>query len=105
MRDERPFAFAGLWDRWKPAEGEPLETCTIVTTTPNGLVGRIHDRMPVILPRAEYGLWLDPTFQDVERLRALLRPYSDDEMMAYPVSTQVNNPANDSAEMIAPLTR
>jgi putative SOS response-associated peptidase YedK len=61
--------------------------------------------MPVILPCAEYGLWLDPTFQDVERLQAVLRPYSDDEMVAYPVSTQVNNPANDFPEMIAPLTR
>jgi len=105
MRDARPFAFAGLWDRWQPAEGEPLETCTIVTTTPNALVGRIHGRMPVILPRAEYGLWLDPTFQDVERLQAVLRPYSDDEMVAYPVSTQVNNPANDSPDLLAPLIR
>ena len=103
MRDARPFAFAGLWDRWLPAEGEPLETCTIVTTTPNALVGRIHDRMPVILPRAEYGLWLDPTFQNVELLQDVLRPYSDDEMVAYPVSTQVNNPANDSPDLLAPL--
>jgi len=50
MREARPFAFAGLWDRWQPAEGAPIETVTIVTTVPNTLRGRIHDRMPVILP-------------------------------------------------------
>ena len=105
MRDARPFAFAGLWDRWQPAEGELLETCTIVTTAPNALVGRIHDRMPAIVPQAEYALWLDPTVRDVNRLQSVLRPYADDEMMAYPVGTQVNNPANDSADMIAPLAR
>jgi len=104
LRDARPFAFAGLWDRWQPAEGAPVESVTIVTTEPNALVGRIHDRMPVILPGTEYGLWLDPAVKDVERLQALLRPYPEDEMLAYPVSTQVNNPANDSPDMIVPLT-
>ena len=74
-----------------------------MTTAPNALVGRIHDRMPAIMPSAEYGLWLDPAVQDVERLQALLRPYPDDEMLAYPVGTQVNNPANDSPDVIAPL--
>ena len=103
MRDARPFAFAGLWDRWQPAEGAPVETVTIVTTAPNALVSRIHDRMPAILPTTEYGLWLDPAVQDVERLQALLRPYPEDEMLAYPVGTQVNNPANDSPDVIAPL--
>jgi putative SOS response-associated peptidase YedK len=103
LRDARPFAFAGLWDRWQPAKGAPVETVTIVTTAPNALVGRIHDRMPVILPNTEYGLWLDPAVQDVERLQALLRPYPEDQMLAYPVSTHVNNPANDFPDMIAPL--
>lgn len=103
MRDGRPFAFAGLWDRWQPTEGAPVETVTIVTTEPNALVGRIHDRMPVILPSMEYGLWLDPAVQDIERLHALLRPYPEDEMLAYPVGTQVNNPAKDGPDLVAPL--
>jgi putative SOS response-associated peptidase YedK len=103
MRDAQPFAFAGLWDRWQPAEGEPLQTCTNVTTRANELVGRIHDRMPVILPPATYDLWLDPAVQDVERLEAVLQPYSDEEMMAYPVGTRVNTPANDSPDLIVPL--
>jgi putative SOS response-associated peptidase YedK len=105
MRDARPFAFAGLWDRWQPTEGAPVETVTIVTTVPNALVGRIHDRMPAILPGTAYDLWLDPAVQDVERLHALLRPYPEDEMLAYPVGTQVNNPASDSADLVIPLPR
>lgn len=103
LRDGRPFAFAGLWDRWQPAEGAPVETVTIVTTAPNALVGRIHDRMPVILPSTAYGLWLDPAVTDVERLQALLRPYPDDEITAYPVGTPVNSPANDGPDLIVPL--
>ena len=69
LRDGEPFAFAGLWDRWQPADGQPLETCTILTTTPNEVVQRIHDRMPVILPSSAYSVWLDPTVRDVDRSR------------------------------------
>src|SRR5207237_844513 len=53
-----PFAFAGLWDRWD--KGEPLETCALITTTANAVVGRSHGRMPVILTREDYETWLDP---------------------------------------------
>ena len=98
-----PFAFAGLWDHWAPAEGDPLETCTILTTTPNSLLQPIHDRMPVNLPTDAYTLWLDPAMRDVEPVQALLTPYPAEEMVAYPVSTRVNNPAYDAPECIAPL--
>ena len=103
LQNDDPFAFAGLWDRWHPANGQPLETCTILTTTPNELVQKIHDRMPVILPPTVYNLWLDPTIHEVERLQGVLVPYAADEMVAYPVSTRVNSPAYDSPECIAPL--
>jgi putative SOS response-associated peptidase YedK len=103
MRDSRPFAFAGLWDRWQPASGEPIETCAIVTTEPNDVVGRVHGRMPAILSPAAYGLWLGPTCQDVEGLRAVLRPFPAEEMVAFPVGTQVNSPAHDSPDLIVPL--
>ena len=62
----------------------------------------IHDRMPVILPSSAYSLWLDPTVRDVDPLQALLTPYPAEEMIAYPVSTRVNNPAYDSPECIEP---
>ena len=104
MRDKRPFAFAGLWEHWKPIEGEPLETCTIITTEPNDLMAKIHNRMPVILAPQDYDLWLDPTMQQVETLRPLLRPFSSDELVAVPVSTLVNNPRHDVPQCLEPAT-
>jgi putative SOS response-associated peptidase YedK len=77
-----------------------IQSCTILTTTSNEVVGRIHDRMPVILNPTDYDRWLDPSIQEPAVLKPLLRPYSADEMMAYPVSTRVNNPANDSPECV-----
>ena len=103
MADRRPFAFAGVWDRWAPPDGEPVESCTIVTTAPNGLMAPIHDRMPVILPAAAHALWIDPTVREKERLQELLQPFDASSMRAYPVSPRVNNPRNDDRDCIAPL--
>ena len=100
LRDGRPFAFAGLWEHWEGSEGMAIQSCTILTTTSNEVVGRIHDRMPVILNPTDYDRWLDPSIQEPAVLQTLLRPYPADEMMAYPVSTRVNNPANDSPECV-----
>ena len=104
FQDGQPFAFAGLWDRWQRPDGQPLETCTILTTTPNAIVQPIHDRMPVILSPNAYSLWLDPTVHDVEPLQTLRRPHPAEEMTAYAVSTRVNNPANDTPACVLPLT-
>ena len=101
--DARPFAFAGLWERWHKEPGEPLETCTIITTTPNELLTDLHHRMPVILPPDRYGEWLDPRPLVPERLQNLLVPHPAEGMEAYPVSTYVNKPVNDSPECIARL--
>jgi len=98
----KPFAFAGLWDAWRPEAGDLVRSCTIVTTTPNQLMQMIHTRMPVILERDAYAQWLDPTEQLAERLDALLRPFAADEMTAYPVSRYVNRPQNDSPTCIVP---
>jgi putative SOS response-associated peptidase YedK len=97
LKDDRPFAFAGLWDKWKK-NGEPIESCTILTTDANELVAPLHDRMPVIIPRSAYELWLDPKVNDPEMLRPLLVPYPASEMDAYPVSKVVNSPRNEVAE-------
>ena len=102
MRDGAPFAFAGLWDRWEAPEGTVVESCTILTTVPNDLVAQIHDRMPVILPRQEFGLWLDPEVRDPDRLLPLLRAYPAEEMITFPVSRRVSNPANDDPSCIEP---
>ncbi|MBI4842162.1 MAG: SOS response-associated peptidase [candidate division NC10 bacterium] len=102
MLDGRPFAFAGLWEHWEGPEGTVIDSCTILTTTANELVGALHDRMPVILAPQDYDVWLDPAIQEVERLEPLLRPYPAEEMTAHPVSTRVNNPANDSPACVEP---
>ena len=103
LRDGRPFAFAGLWERWAPQDGQPLDSCTILTTVANDLVRPLHVRMPVILDPDAYDLWLDTALRDQERLQPFLRPYPHEEMEAYPVNTRVNNPVNDSPACIAPL--
>jgi putative SOS response-associated peptidase YedK len=80
-----------------------IQSCTILTTTSNEVVGRIHDRMPVILSPTDYDRWLDPSIQEPAVLQTLLRPYPADEMTAYPVSTLVNSPANDNPGCTEPL--
>ena len=104
LRGKQPFAFAGLWEHWQPTDGEPLETCTIITTEPNDLMVPIHNRMPVILAPTSYDQWLDPTFQQAEPLKALLRPYPSEELTAYPVSTLVNNPRHDAPQCLEPVS-
>ncbi len=102
MRDGRPFAFAGLWERWvDPETGQVVESCTLLTTTPNELVETIHDRMPVILQPGDYDRWLDPQVNDPAQLEPLLRPFPADEMTAFPVSTRVNSPRNDDPACIS----
>ena len=103
MRDERIFAFAGLWDRWESPDDGVIETCAILTTAANAVLAPIHDRMPVILPRTEYARWLDPALKDPDSLSPLLVPFPPEEMLAIPVSPRVNAPSTDDEKCIAPL--
>jgi putative SOS response-associated peptidase YedK len=103
VNDGELFAFAGLWERWKDADGRTLETCSILTTTPNSVTSTVHDRMPVILAPDNYDLWLDPGFADAAALSELLRPYDARLMRSYPVSARVSNVANDDAGCTAPV--
>ena len=99
-KDDGVFAFAGLWERWRPApDAESIDTFTILTTTPNELMAPIHNRMPVIVPPDKYQQWLDGAEAQI-----VLRPSSDEQMEAYPVRTNVNRPQTDSAECIEPVT-
>ena len=100
LKDQSPFAFAGLWDNWNSPEGDQLKTACILTTTPNVLVKPIHDRMPVILPQTEYQTWLNPGEVNPEELQPLLIPYPAEGMQAYPVSAYVNSPNNNSPQCI-----
>jgi len=100
LSDGEPFAFAGLWEHWQDATGEEIESCTVLTTEANDLMRPIHNRMPVILEPKNYDLWLNSEATKLELLQPLLHPYPTEEMTAYPVSTVVNKPVNDSAECI-----
>jgi putative SOS response-associated peptidase YedK len=102
LKSRRPFAFAGLWEVWTPPGGEPLHTCTIITTAPNDLCAAIHDRMPAILPPDAWARWLAPEPQGAQALVPLLTPFPAELMEAYPVQPLVNSPANDLPECILP---
>lgn len=100
--DERVFAFAGLWDQWRDADGSAVESCTILTTAPNDLIRSLHDRMPLIVPREHYSLWLDPEVQEVEALTPVMRPFESAELVLYAVGTRVNKPTVDDPACIQP---
>ncbi len=102
LKSRRPFAFAGLWDEWLSPDGGSVRSATIITTEPNELMAAIHNRMPVILPPSAYAQWLDPAPQTPDRLLPLLQPFPAEEMSAHPVSTLVNSPSNDRAELVVP---
>jgi len=117
LTGDRPFAMAGLWSQWRPettqtglsafgsgdgptAEPDTVETFTVVTTEPNGVVEDLHHRMAVILPPEDESRWLSA---DPREARDLLDPYPGAEMEAYPVSSAVGDPANDSPALVEPL--
>jgi putative SOS response-associated peptidase YedK len=106
-RDGRPLVFAGLWERWRPRteDGPRLATCTIITTEANTTVGRVHDRMPALLPPEAWDRWLDPEAgeDDLDRLRALLVPAPDDELELIPVGTLVSDVRNEGPELVEPV--
>ncbi len=101
--DEKPFAFAGLWENWNSPDGSQILSTTIITTQPNDFIRPIHNRMPVILSPNSYSVWLLPGEVDVEELSPLLKPYESENLKAHPVSRLVNNPDNDTLNCILPI--
>ncbi len=100
IKNSKIFSFAGLYDNWKDSVGNELKTFTIITTNSNNTLKPIHNRMPVILEREFEEDWLDVKTHDFDSLKQMLKPYPDDKMIAYAVSTEVNNPSNDNPELI-----
>jgi len=103
MRNGKPFAIAGLWERREESGDPPLETCALITTGANDLLAPVHGRMPVILEARDFDRWLSSPPEDAPLLRTLLCPYPAGEMEAFPVGTRVNRPGNDAPDLIAPL--
>jgi putative SOS response-associated peptidase YedK len=98
MADDKPFAFAGLWDAWKAPDGSWLQSFSIITTDANELMAPVHNRMPVILHPKDYERWLD---RDNERPPVdLLRPYQSAAMVAAPCNTLVGNVKNNGPDML-----
>jgi putative SOS response-associated peptidase YedK len=102
LRDRCLMALAGLWETWRSRAGERVRSFAIVTTSPNGLLAPIHDRMPVILAPENWPAWLGEAPADPGQLKALLVPYPADDMIIWLVDRQVGNVNNKDPELIEP---
>ncbi len=109
-RDGEPMAFAGLWEIWRdPAIDDPdapdvwVRSCVIITTRADALLEPVHDRMPVVLDERVWDTWLDPETDDLAYLESLLEPAPDEWLDMYPVSTRVNSPDNNDADLVRPV--
>jgi putative SOS response-associated peptidase YedK len=102
LTGHRPFAMAGVWDRWEQ-RGEAIESCAVITTVASPLAAEVHHRMPVVLTLDGAGEWLDESTRK-RRAVELMAPYDGADLEYYEVSRYVNSPANDSPDCIAPVT-
>jgi putative SOS response-associated peptidase YedK len=103
LPDEQPFAMAGLWESWHGGAGSQegeLHSCTIITTAANETTREVHDRMPVILDPRDWEAWLDTKSENTPHLQELLTPWQGPTLTLRPVSTKVNNPRNDSPDVL-----
>lgn len=102
MRDGRPFAIAGLWERWQAPDGSLLESCALLTTGASAIVAPVHDRMPVILPPAAFPTWLAGAAPEAALLELISQTVPAEAMAAHPVGMAVNNPLFDDPHCIDP---
>ena len=108
---KRPFyaaakelvAFAGLWEPWMGPNGEEMETACIITTPANRTLRSLHDRMPAVIPREAFDMWLDCAHVEADTAAALLVPAPEDTFVAHEISTAVNRTANDNASLVEPV--
>jgi putative SOS response-associated peptidase YedK len=103
LKEDKPMAFAGIWESWNSPENEKINTVSIVTTEANSLMKDVHHRMPVILGEKSLARWLEGPYDEEELLR-LLEPFDEDKMQIYEVSPEVNKVANDSEELLKPVS-
>jgi putative SOS response-associated peptidase YedK len=101
MLEGEPFALGGLWEAWRPKDGDWLITCAILTTEPNELLAPVHDRMPVIVRAQDYEKWIDPASSSAV-VKKLTEPFDPAAMRAWEIGLLVNDPKIDDARVIAP---
>lgn len=99
VKSEDVFAFAGLYETWKDAEGYPIKTFTIITTEPNEIVAKVHNRMPAIMKKDFEEMWLDKELQDAKKLMELIIPYNPQDMEMKVVSSEINNPNSENQKL------
>lgn len=102
LKNQQAFSLAGLYDVWQK-DDQSVETCTLITTTANGLMNKIHHRMPVIFDSIQTEAWLDQNATETAWLKSMLVPFEEEQMELFPVSTVVNHPRNDSPNTIQPM--
>lgn len=105
LKDNAPFAFAGLWEHWKSrTTGEILETFTIITVPANEICAPLHDRMPAIIVQNDWGKWLGEEVETPDQLKTLLTPFPSGRMECWAVGKRVGSPAFDDPGLIEPVT-
>ncbi|MDI6782816.1 MAG: SOS response-associated peptidase [bacterium] len=104
VKETSLFSFAGLYDIWKDEQENEVKTFTIITTSANSFMAPIHNRMPVILKPENEEVWLNKSVNDIAQLISVLNPYPSESMEGYPVSPAVNNPKNDSEDLVRPIS-
>ncbi len=102
LKDNVPFSFAGLWESWGPKD-KPIDTFTILTTTPNSYMAKVHHRMPVILAPDCWSAWLGETETSPERLKSLCKPFPSKYMTSWAVDPKVGNVKNHGLELVEPI--
>lgn len=101
--DRGVYAMAGIWTTWQNPDGDPVDTCAVITTVPNETLADLHDRMPVILPESAFETWLDPEVTDPEVLQPLLRSAPDDLLEMVPLAPTVNSVRNLGPECLVEI--
>jgi len=99
LKDKGIFAVAGIWEKWKPPEGEAIFSFSVITQPPNGLMESIHDRMPAILLPEQEQIWLDAAIPAEEALK-IIAPFPDELLQAYTVSKKVNKVSENDASLV-----
>lgn len=102
-RDGGTLALAGIWEHWQDADGNEIESCSILVRAANAEVSRVHDRMPVVIAPSAFDLWLDTRAQKPQPLETLIAAQQPPGYDIYPVARAVNSPTNDSHDLIEPL--
>jgi len=100
LKEEELFGFAGLYEHWHDGQGNELDTFTIITTSPNEMAAKVHDRMPVILRREDEVEWLDTNLTDSGQVVRLLGTFDKDLMESYQVSAKVGSPSNNNESLV-----